>query len=55
MSLYKLSSVMLEACVSVVNKTFKEGPASLSVRFMLGPGVGWFPFLIDCNSVFCVT
>jgi len=40
---------------SVVNRAFKEGRASLSVEFVLGPGASWFPFLIDCNSVFCVT
>ena len=40
---------------SVVNRAFKESPASLSVEFVLGPGTSWFPFLIDCNSVFCVT
>ena len=50
-----VSDVMGYKNSSVVNKSFKDGPSSLSVGFMLGPGVGWFPFLIDCNSVFCVT
>ena len=40
---------------SVVSRSFKEGPASLSVEFVLVPGADWFSFLIDCNSVFCVT
>ena len=40
---------------SIVNKGFKEGPSSLLVEFVHKEGVGWFPFLIDCNSVFCVT
>jgi len=40
---------------SIVNKGFKEGPSSLLVEFAHKEGVGWFPLLIDCNSVFCVT
>ena len=40
---------------SIINKSFKEGPSSLLVEFTHKEGFGWFPFLIDCNSVFYVT
>ena len=40
---------------SIVNKIFKECRFSLSVEFMLAPGVDWFPFLVACKSVFCVS
>ena len=40
---------------SIVNKTFKEGRFYLSVEFILAPRVDWFPFLVACKSVFCVS
>ena len=40
---------------SIVNKLFKEGRFYLSVEFILAPGVDWFPFLVACKSVFCVS
>ena len=40
---------------SIVNKNFKEGPSSLLVEFSHNEGLDWFPFLVHCNSVFCIT
>ena len=38
----------------VLNKKFKEAPASLFVVFDVLEGFDWYSLAVDCNSLFCV-